>query len=380
MEKEERNNVLTNLKELVSIPTYGDIKKGHPIIQYLKDSFKDCPEIVEVEDESGNIHLLIGINCEIKDLDHAILLSGHIDTVPEKPGHTCNVSVEQDIMKGLGVSDMKAFTAAIMSKQADFRNMDYPIILSITSDEETHLKGVQSNIQELKNRNVNIDFAVVGEPTDLDYYASSRGNSIYVSIIDGIASHSSTPQLGVNAIELTSDFISEIQKMKRMYTEEAAMCITSIKGGKEPSNIVPEECSCCFGIRTSNSKALDMIMGYLNKKHKEISNGYKDSKLFCVVSIPPFERVENGFFTEYALQKGKKIVDARYATEAGYFQKAFQNADIIIYGPGNPDGIHEVRESLNINNLIEYQDELEEMIQAYIVRKKKDKEKNKVYK
>ena len=366
MEKQKENNVLKVLSELVSIPSFGKIKKNHPIIQYLKNSFRDCYETLEIEDSNGNVHLLVGINHELKNINDSILLSGHIDTVVESQGHSCNISFEANKINGLGTSDMKSFIATIISNIENLRYLDIPIVLSITSDEETNLKGINKIINELKIRNINSSFVIVGEPTDLDYYVSSRGNSVYVDIMKGISCHSGTPELGVNAIELIADFVTEIKKISKKYEKEAAVCITSIKGGKTPSNVVPDECSICFGIRTSNSIILNTMYNQLAIKHKEISRNNDDSILFNVVNIPPFERKKSEFIINQSNINEKKVIDARYATEAGFFQLTFPNANIVIYGPGNPECIHKAGESIDINNLLQYNAEFLDMINNYL--------------
>lgn len=365
MEKKRESSALKYLSELVSIQSYGKIDKNHAIIKYLKEAFSDCNEIKELEDSNGNVHLLIGVNHDVSNIDNAIVLSGHIDTVMESEGHSCSISLVSNIISGLGTSDMKSFFATIIANLDYLKNLDIPVVISITSDEETNLKGISKVIKELKIQNVIPSLVIVGEPTDLDYYISSRGNSVYVDVMSGIACHSGTPELGINAIELSAKFIMEIQKMSKQYEKEASICITSIKGGKSPSNVVPDESSLCFGVRTSNSKVLDTIYNYLVNKHAEISKNYGESAFFNVVDIPPFERKDNEFINEQAALKNKNIVDARYATEAGYFQVAYPNSTILIYGPGCPENIHKPGESISINNLYQYQEEMIDFINNY---------------
>lgn len=372
MEKKSEDNILKILSDLVSISSYGKVGKNHPIIGYLKNSFKNCVEIVELEDSNENVHLLVGVNHELRNIDDCILLSGHIDTVTESEEHTCNISLVSDMIRGLGTSDMKSFIATIISNIDYFRYYDIPIVLSITSDEETNLKGINDIIKELKMRNINTSLVLIGEPTNLDYYVSSRGNSIYVDIMNGLACHSGTPELGINAIELISEFIIEIKNISKKFEKEASICITSVKGGKTPSNIVPDECSVCFGVRTSDTNVLNTIYNYLENKHREISNCYGDSKLFNVLDIPPFERRQSLFIEEQSDKYNKEMIDAKYSTEAGYFQVAYPNADIVIYGPGNPENIHKAGESININNLYQYKEELIEMINNYIKYKREE--------
>lgn len=372
--KEKKENkeqyMLRILTELVRIPSYGKIDPDHKMIEYLKNKFKECEETIKLVDKNGNTHLLVGVNQPLNNLNNAILLSGHIDTVSESDNHVCNISVEGNTLKGLGISDMKAFIATIIVNLDYLKELDIPVVISLTSDEETNLLGIEHIIQELKNREINPGMVVVGEPTNLDYYVSSRGNSIYVSLMNGIACHSGTPELGVNAIELQAEFIAEIVRLKEIFENEAAVCITHAEGGKSPSNVVPSMSSACFGIRTSNPTVLAEMYNYLSERHKEISKSYGESKLFNVLNIPPFERRYNEFIAEQASHTGKKQIDAKYATEAGYFQREYPESAILIYGPGQPDKIHESGEYLDPNKLFQYANELNILLINYLKYKK----------
>ena len=181
-------------------------------------------------------------------------------------------------------------------------------------------------------------------------------------------------ELGINAIELEAEFINEIKKIDKEYPS-ASICITSIKGGKTPSNVVPDGCSICFGVRTKDRKSLKEIYDYLSNKHHEISS---ESQLFSVLEFPPFERRES-FFTKYAQENGKNVVDAKYSTEAGYFQMYLPNANIIIYGPGDPNGIHKAGEKIPGDNLLRYKEEFMNLLNKYIeTRKEKTLEEKKL--
>ena len=120
-------------------------------------------------------------------------------------------------------------------------------------------------------------------------------------------------------------------------------------------------------------------MDYLYSKHNEISRGFGDSKLFNVVEIPPFERTDNQFIKNQSINKDKKLIDARYATEAGYFQRNYEEANVVIYGPGNPDCIHKAGESISVDNLIQYSEELNELLIDYLKYNSNYIDNNKVY-
>lgn len=368
--KEKRENkeqyILRLLTELVRIPSYGKIDKEHKIIEYLKKHFQTCEEVLELEDKNGNTHLLIGVNKELRDLDKAIILSGHIDTVSETETHKCDVSVEGQNLKGLGISDMKSFVATVLANLEYLHQLDIPVVISLTSDEETNLLGIECITKKLEERNIKPGFVIVGEPTNLDYYVSSRGNSIFVSLMNGIASHSGTPELGVNAIELQVTFLREIMKLQTLYKATSSVCITHVSGGKSPSNVVPDMSSACYGIRTSDTKTLEEMSNYLSEKHKEISKSYGESRLFKVLDIPPFERRQSDFISEQVMENNKKMIDAKYATEAGYFQRTFPSSSIIIYGPGQPEKIHESGEYLDPTRLFQYSEELKQLLKNYL--------------
>ena len=68
-------------------------------------------------------------------------------------------------------------------------------------------------------------------------------------------------------------------------------------------------------------------------------------------------------------------VDAKYATEAGYFQRAYPESAILIYGPGQPDKIHESGEYLEPNKLFQYANELNELLSNFLQYKKTDHKK-----
>ena len=367
MGKEREKTRLVNiLTKLVEIPTYGKIGIDHEAIKYLDDLLRCCNEICKIEDDKGNVHLLIGVNCNLNNINNSILLSGHIDTVRESEGHNSYVTIKEDDLFGLGVSDMKAFIAIIIANIEFFKSLSIPIIISITSDEEAHLNGIKLITKELQKRNIHSNLIIIGEPTNLDYYISSRGNSINVSVMKGVTAHSGSPELGINAIELIGDFMEEIKKISKEFEQVSSTCITSISGGKIPSNVVPDESSLCFGIRTSNRKTLNNMLTRLHKRHDEIARGMEGSVLFNVLDIPPFERKHSEFIIKQAHKNKKNLVDARYSTEAGFFQSLYPSSNIVIYGPGNPACIHEPGESISKTNLYTYNSEIIRFINDYL--------------
>lgn len=362
-----KKDVLQILYDLVNIPSHGCIDTNHPIINYLKTSFKDCADIVEVKSKNGNTHLLIGINSKLRDVNNGILLSGHIDTVAPSEGHNAISNIEGNNLTGIGSSDMKSFIATIISKLDVLKNMEQPVLIAITSDEETNLQGINELTKQMQVRNINCDFVIVGEPTDSKFSISNRGNSIFVSEMHGVPCHSGTPELGLNAITLEMKFINELERITNEYMDRASICVTSVKGGNVPSNIVPEFCSACFSIRTSDLEVLSTISKELELIHQEISLGTPESRLFNVFSIPPFEKRASKYIMQQSNNKNIEIIEPQFATEAGYIQSIYPEADIVIFGPGNPECIHKAGEHININKLYNFEKELVDLLENYYV-------------
>ena len=138
---------LKYLKELVSIKSY-DTKENKEIVAYLEKEFSKCAtEILKVKNIINNKeNLLVGLNCNLKNLSNAIVLSGHIDTVvADEKSYLTNPyqAVEKDgKIYGLGSIDMKSFFAVILNKAEELKKLNKPVVIAITSDEETDFEGV----------------------------------------------------------------------------------------------------------------------------------------------------------------------------------------------------------------------------------------------
>jgi len=62
-----------------------------------------------------------------------------------------------------------------------------------------------------------------------------------------------------------------------------------------------------------------------------------------------------------------EIIESKFATEAGYIQEAFPNANIVIFGPGNSECIHKAGEYININKLYDFENKLIDLIKNYYI-------------
>lgn len=350
------------LKNLVDIPSFGEINEHHKILDFISDKFSLCKEIAFVNSEPNNTNLLIGVNTKLEDIENCILLSGHIDTVPPK------TSFQKSILKsgklyGLGTSDMKAFTAVAISKLDTLLNLNTPVVLSLTSDEETKFNGIKENIKTLKSRNVSPKLVVVGEPTNLKFSNFSRGATWFTCSFLGKACHASTPNLGVNAISHAAKAITEIDKLSERL-KNSSLTVTKIHGG-QTGNIVPENCTFKIDARLEKYKQFEIVKSRLYSIFLKVCKTDKAFELTASNFTVPFERRDSKFLSDFANEHNIEVTSSNFTTEAGVIQQAFKKSDIIIFGPGNPQSIHSENEYIDTNSLIEYSKLLPTLLQSF---------------
>ena len=350
------------LKNLVNIASYKKINNEHKIIKYLTKKFTICKEIVVVESEQGNANLLIGLNTQLKDLDDCILLSGHIDTVNLGiKFKKCEV-IDNKIY-GLGTSDMKSFIASIIYNLEKLLKIRTPIVLSLTSDEETKFLGIKAILNELIKRNVKPNLVIVGEPTDVKFSFSNKGATWFTCSIFGKQCHASTPDLGINAIQKTVEILSEINKIDKKL-DNSSLTVTKINGG-ELGNMVPEKCMFKLDIRLSKVKDYENIKSKLFSIFTEVCKNICDFDIEASKLTPPFEKRNSKFFKNFAIGNNIDLIESNFTTEAGAIQQTFSTSNILIFGPGNVHSIHSANEYIEIENLKSYATLLMDLIKAH---------------
>lgn len=122
---------LKYLKELIETKSF-DTKNNEKIVEYLMKSFGTCSkEIIKINNNlNDKNNLLIGLNCNLKNLNDAIILSGHMDTViADESSYKTNpysATIIEDNLFGLGSIDMKSFFATILNNTKELKNLNSP--------------------------------------------------------------------------------------------------------------------------------------------------------------------------------------------------------------------------------------------------------------
>lgn len=346
-------SIVDILSELINVNSY-DTKDNKDICSYITNKLKNKVEDIVLIPCAGNTNknnILIGVNTPLKDISNAVVLSAHIDTV--LPNNNTVATITEDKVCGLGACDMKSYVANIIYNIEYLKSYARPVIIALTADEETELKGIEDIIAYMQSVNISIDFVLLGEPTDLELVVANKGCMEYQVNIVGKSCHSSNPGNGINAIYVMSALVKYIEELNNEYFScGISLNVGTISGGKQV-NMVAGECSIVFDLRLKNINQKKMILNKIYSKMEMLSTIYSadiilEEKLF----IPPLENKKEVVLNRISQVLNKDLLEVDYGTEAGYYQLI--GATSLIFGAGSISVAHSKDEYVSIANLEKY--------------------------
>jgi acetylornithine deacetylase len=206
-----------------------------------------------------------------------ILLNSHIDTVKPVDGWTFDpfdvTKVDGKII-GLGSNDAGASLVSLQSVfQYFFEREDLPfnLIFAATAEEENSgSNGIALLVKEFGK----VDFAIVGEPTQMNLAIAEKGLVVIDCVAKGKAGHAARNE-GINSIYLAIKDIEKVQNLKLEKVSpllgEVKMTVTQIEAGFQ-HNVVPDTCKFVVDIRTnelySNEEVVSIISSIIDSEVK----------------------------------------------------------------------------------------------------------------
>ena len=325
------------LKKLISYNTIND-KENKDIINFIEKYLKEFG--FKTEYKSKCLVMSNSDDCNIGFL-------GHTDTVSYSNDWTFNPFELNEIngnLYGLGTCDMKGSIAVILStiSKIDFSKNKKGIKLFFTYDEEIGFSG----INELINRKTEFPkYMIIGEPTNNEVINASKGLIEFKISFKGIASHSSKPEEGINAIDNCIDFINKLKdyynsdlKKETIDSKYTTMNIGVINGGRS-INIIPDNCEIQVDFRTVFKDQNERII-------KKINELIDNNTTYEVINnINPFSN------------DNEKINMSDFLTEASLMQSG--NKYILGVGPINA---HKKDEFITIESLNKLEEQYIELI------------------
>ena len=353
------------LKKLVEIPSY---ESQDEILKYIINVMSERVEEIKIVEENGIKALLVGINTKLYDIS-PLVLSGHVDTVKaniELYDTDPFVLTEKDgKCFGLGTIDMKSFIAIVLENLDKLKKIKVPIVLCLTTDEETITNSIRTAISWLKKLKITPKFTIIGEPTNQNFSIYSKADYEFKVEFFGKSSHSSKPSMGINSICASAKLVSFIENQSKNYKITSNPAI--IKGGRA-INIVPDYAELSFDIRSIYSNEIEGFISDIKNEIKHLEKEYSGlkSNLETISTLPAFNSSDEKI-KEIAKSLSLNFYDFSGGCEAGFFTS--YSGQAVIFGVGDLALAHKPNEYVIKNEYYKYSNTLflliDEIIKAY---------------
>jgi acetylornithine deacetylase len=359
------------LAKLVSFDTTSR-NSNIPLIAWIEtylDQF-DLPHM-RVDYETGsktNLFATIG-----PDIAGGVVLSGHTDVVPvdgqDWSTDPFTIVERNQQLYGRGTADMKGFIAVVLALVPEFlkMNLQVPLHLAFSCDEEVGCKGVRPLVDYLKHSAKKPSAAIIGEPTLMQVVNGHKSAVRFSTEVTGHESHSALTDQGVNAIMVAGEIIHEINKIKedlitmgdpsgRFDPPYSTIHIGVISGGTA-NNIIPKTCSFNWETRLLPGFDDSYVPSRVNAVARKLEPAMKAiaPQSGIVVeqanAVPGLAAVKDSVAEELALHCShtNSTHTVSYCTEAGLFQQA--GIPAVVCGPGSIEQAHKPDEYIAISEL-----------------------------
>ena len=311
------------------------------------------------------------------------VFAGHTDVVPtggdEKWGHPPFAGdIVGDILHGRGAADMKGSLAAMATACQRFVKQ-HPehrgsIALLITSDEEGPARdGTVRVLDTLADRNVRIDWCVVGEPTSQNRLGDTikngrRGSLNGTLVVSGIQGHVAYPHLADNPIHRTANIVAVLEKQRwddgNANFPPTTFQISNIQSGTGATNVIPSETKVMFNFRFSPESSVKSLKSRVETLCQASGADYT---IYWSLSGLPYQTGE-GELIGAVIGAVESVTNdpPSLSTDGGTSDGRFiapTGAQVIELGPINRT-IHRIDEQVNLHDL----DLLSEIYENMLIR------------
>ncbi|MGB4775839.1 MAG: M20 family metallo-hydrolase [Daejeonella sp.] len=281
-----------------------------------------------------------------------ILLNSHHDTVRPNSGYTRNAfnpAVEGGKLYGLGSNDAGGCLVSLIAAFLYFydqEGLNYNICLAATAEEEiSGTNGLELILPELGE----LDFAIVGEPTEMHLAIAERGLLVLDCVSHGKAGHAAREE-GENAIYKALKDIEWFRSYK--FPEESKlfgpvkMTVTIIEAGSQ-HNVVPAKCNFTVDVRVTDA--------YKNEEVLEIIR----SHVTCDVNPRSVRLKPSSISTDYPIVKAGIALGRKTYGSPTTSDQALLDIPSLKMGPGDSARSHIADEFIFV-------DEIKAGIELYI--------------
>ncbi|MFV0472244.1 MAG: M20 family metallo-hydrolase [Paludibacteraceae bacterium] len=344
MYHKETLEAISLLKEMIKIPSFS--REEQTLSEYLHRYFES--RALKPKKIGNNIYL---INKEIDKHKKTILLNSHIDTVKPVTGWKLDPFVpleKEGKIFGLGSNDAGASVVSLLQTFLILSKKEQPynlIFLASAEEEVSGKNGVEQAIDLLPK----IDFAIVGEPTQMNLAIAEKGLIVLDCTIYGKAGHAARNE-GENAIYKSLKAIEWFQnykfEKKSTLLEDVKMSVTQINAGTQ-HNVIPDKCTFVVDIRTNEQYTNEELLRIINEKTN------------CEVSARSTRLSSSKTPKNHPIIKRSAALHLQLYGSPTLSDQALMKFPSVKIGPGKSERSHTADEYVRIN-------EIEEAIKIYV--------------
>ncbi|HKL12742.1 MAG TPA: M20/M25/M40 family metallo-hydrolase [Halanaerobiales bacterium] len=361
------NDIESFASKMIKIKSYSGEEKE--LADFVLNKFEELDYDEIWRDKAGNVVGKIkGANS-----DKSLILNCHLDTVSvgneeawEYPPFSGEVTEEE--IWGRGASDTKGtfalqvYSAAILKKEDMLPDYDI-YVTGVVHEEDSGLGSI------ILSKNIDADYAIVGEATENDIAIGHRGRIRYDVHIKGRAAHASIPEEGINPHFFMAKFIEKLKYFELEVDEffgKSSLAPTIVKSNEDSSNIIPGEIVLTIDYRNVPSdtpekieEKLQKIIDAIDYEGEVVIDRYK-FKVRCYTGLeeeayqgePAFSipndhelviKAKN--ILEKSLDQDVKIKKWEFATDSGHYKE--KGVDVIGFSPAEIKYCHTVEDKIN---------------------------------
>lgn len=303
-----------------------------------------------------------------------IVLSGHTDGVPVD-GQRWSVApfdlTEKDgKLYGRGTADMKGYIACVLACVPALvrASLRMPVHIALSYDEEVGCLGVRSLIERFHAQPVKPLLCVIGEPTELKPVLGHKGKLAVRCDVQGAACHSAYAPSGVNAIEYAACLIRELvrlgeelkapQHLNVAFDPPFSTVQTGVMSGGKALNIVPQQCSFDFEVRSLPTQdpwqvahqlrlyAEQTLLPAMQAVSAQCAIGFSE-----LSSYPGLATSSQSQAAEWVAQfcGSQDFGTVAFGSEGGLFDQA--GIPTVVCGPGSMEQGHKADEFISLQQL-----------------------------
>jgi len=266
-------SIVALAQELVRIPSGNPPGDEGRIARFAADWLRAAglaPDLVPLE--PGRSSVVTRIHGRRRG---AIVLCGHLDTVPADPEAWRVPPLEGQIeggrLWGLGAADMKGGVAVLMHAASQLAEHGAvpprDVVLVLTADEESGYRGAGSVAQS--GLIDDAELLVIAEPTAGCVYTGQKGELWIDVLFSGDEAHGSTPERGRNAILPAARFCTRLEEAMATFPRvpgrgRTTLNIGRFDGGRRV-NIVPDRSRVALDVRVVGPEDRDVVFELVDR-------------------------------------------------------------------------------------------------------------------